>query len=79
LIISVRTKSPGWGGFFIGMALLSSFHGQSKADCLGDGDQRGQARVTVHGQGTLKTLAFDAGSFGDFGNALSLGKVAQGN
>jgi len=33
----------------------------------------------VSGQGTVKTLSFDAGGFGDFGDALSLREVAQGH
>ena len=35
--------------------------------------------VAVHRQCSVKTLAFDAGSLGNFSDALSLGEVAQGN
>ena len=59
--------------------LWNGFDGESEADGLGDGNQGGEARVAADGQCTVKARAFDAGRLGNFGDALSLGEVAQGN
>lgn len=33
----------------------------------------------MHGQSSMKAVAFDASGLGDFGDAVGLSKVAQGN
>jgi hypothetical protein len=56
---------------------LSGFDGEAEADGFGYSDQRGEAGVAVDGEYAVEAFAFDAGGFGDFGDALGLGEMAQ--
>ena len=57
----------------------SSFDRESQSDGLGDRDQRGQTRIAADRQGPIKTLALDAGSSGNSGDAPRLREMPQRN
>jgi hypothetical protein len=59
--------------------LLSRFDCESQPNGFSHRDQSGQARVAVDRQSAVKTLTLDASSLGNFGDALGLGEMAQGN
>jgi len=57
---------------FGGDVSRSEFDSEAEADGFGYGDEGGETRVAVGGEGAVEAFAFDAGGFGDFGDALGL-------
>jgi len=56
-------------------SLLHGPYGKPQPDCLSDGNQRGEPRVTVLRQSSIEALTLDTSGLGNFGDTLSLGEM----